>query len=570
MEETLKENLRILLKGYFLDNDLIDSKKVLISQEEWKNFYEKYKNSDPEIIGDSLKDVKIEDVKPYFEKYNIKRFWFKDTESTVAVKDNEIVAFQDGVKIILKPGDYINGGEVDGLEENPKAKYQEFVYVYFPQKINKASDNFYIFTQGNYLLRNYYQPIIRYYFSLKPIQEKVSVFVEEIKNYLNDRKIPFQLKTPYKLNNFNRSDTLVLYVAQNHYFYLQEFIKTLKESGKEILRKDRLPLFVRELYTGIGFAEDPYFSADSFGEQRCKLTIEAIQSLSDRGCEVSINTVINYFIENGYNEIEFYRNPYTKFDYKFENLNEIVSEANQLKKSSIGKLLYLKYNGIALDYALDLIERAIWLDEATITWFSYDKEEQYRILKEEELYEIYWFLDKIIKINSNRKFFPTNIINLIENKINALKSDEKYNDTIDHLKYQTSSLYDYLIKNNSLDLTKYYQNKLQNLKNWSNITTLQKVERRRLDYIQRVGAWMGITKVPTIKNGDIYKIAKEHFKENDMFMLAERLYRDAKIDYPIQNEFGNYEYCPTSQGKLQVAMIMMFVYCPSLYDEFEK
>ena len=318
---------------------------------------------------------------------------------------------------------------------------------------------------------------------------------------------------------------------------------------------------------GIGFAEDPFFTEDSFGEQRCKLTIEAIKSLSDKGCVTSINTVVNYFWEKGYDVDDFYRNPNTKFEYKFDDFNIDVEEDNPLKKSSLGKPLYLKYNEIALNYALDLLERAIWTDEKTITWFSYDKGNFYKLLNEKELYEIFWFLNKLIKVKANRKFFPTNVINIIENKVEALENDDSYIETIENFKFQTSSLYDNMIKNNSFDMDKYYQNTLQTMKNWSNVdTTLQKMEGKGLDYIQRVGAWMGITKVPTIKNGEIYKITREHFKENDMFMLAERLYRNAKIDYPIQNEFGNYEYCPTSQGKLQVAMIMLFVYCPSLYD----
>lgn len=561
----LNKELEILLKNH-LKNGFIDSEKILKDPKEWISLYENYENPASEKPYDDLKGIKVEDVNPYFLKYNIKRFWFKDDESQIVVENDEIVAFQDGVRIILKAGSFIDGGEVDYVEDISKEKYKEFVYLYLPKKIQKPSENFYLHTHGDYLLRNYYQPIIRFYFSLEPKSiEEVNNLIKEIRDYFNSRKIPFQLKTPYTLDNFNRCDTLVLYVAQSHYFYVWEFIKGLKKYGgqgnKKILR-NQLPLFVKELYKGVGLAEDTFFTEDSFGQQRCKLIIEAITTLSKDENKVSIQNIIEYLEKQGYNVDEFYRNPYTGFEYKF---NEPVVEPLPFKLEwRYKKYLYGKFNDVARDYALELMERAIWLDDTDFTWLSYEEKGSYKPLNEKEKQEIFWFFDRLIKIKENRDFFPENVLRIIEQKVNGFETDPNFLKKVNVWKSSTKTLYN---KYKKIILLRTHDFSIEAVKShWKKLveTPLSKKEKMLID-----GAISFIKSfdIADISDDEIYNIGRQDFERNDMLEIAKRINKKyLNINYPIRNDFGNYEYCPTSKGKLQVAMIMLYIYCPSLYD----
>lgn len=579
----LNDELQILLENY-IENEFVDTEKILKDPEEWKILYEKYINPISEKPYDSLKNIMIEEVNPYFLRYNIKRFWFKDTESKIAVKDDEIVAFQDGVKVILKPGDYINGGEVDYVEDITKEKYKEFVYLYLPQKIQKPSDNFYLHTHGDYLLRNYYQPIIRFYFSLDPTKLKeIRYFIQLIRNYFNDRKIPFQLKTPYTLDNFNRTDTLVLYIAQNHYFYTREFIKKLRDIGnREKILRNKLPLFVKvlsegtiigegeECVNGIGFAEDPFFTEDSFGQQRCKLIIEAINNLSKTENTVSTQSIIDYLnTKEGYNIDEFYRNPHTNFDYSFEyfdnNSNIPLSSTWDLKYLTIFKYRFLE---VARDYALELMERAVWLSENDFTWISYSVEENnkgnYQLLNEQEKSEIVWALDRVLKVKSNREYFPDNVIKIIEDKVSLLEKDLDFKTKMKGWSSKIVQKYS-SIQEKILDVP--FDEKINKLVQWKRLPFIEKEK----NIYEGVISFLQSFDDNDIEPATFHALNRDDFQNNDMFSIASKIRKKyININYPIPNKFGNYEYSPTSDGKLKILMIMLYVAYPNLFDKFKQ
>jgi hypothetical protein len=577
----LNNELQGLLNHYIKDG-FVDTEKILKDPEEWKILYENYKNPNSEKPYDNLKDIKIEEVNPYFLRYNIKRFWFKDAASKITVGDNEIVAFQDGVKVILKPGDYINGGEVGYVEDITKEKYKEFVYLYLPQKIQKPSDNFYLHTHGDYLLRNYYQPIIRFYFSLDPAKLKeIRSFIQLIRNYFNDRKIPFQLKTPYTLDNFNRADTLVLYIAQNHYFYTREFIKKLRDIGnRDGVLRNKLPLFVKvlskktileeEYVNGIGFAEDPFFTEDSFGQQRCKLIIDTIKEISKSDSTVSIQSIIDYLNTNeGYSIDEFYRNPYTNFDYCFEyfdsNSNIQLSSTWHLQYLTIFKYRFLE---VARDYALELMERAVWLNEDDFTWISYSVEENkkgiYQMLDEQEKREIIWALDRVLKVKGNREYFPDNVIKIIENKLNLFENDPDFKTKMKGWSSKIVKKYSAL-QEKMLNLP--FSEKINKLMKWKDLSLIEKEKNIYEGVISFLQSFDDNDIDPAI----FHALNTGDFQNNDMVSIASKIRKKyTNINYPIPNKFGNYEYSPTSDGKLKILMIMLYVAYPNLFDEYDS
>lgn len=576
--DLLIQDFKIILKDFFLeegDDNLINFQRITNTNRRGKileRLYSLYNNKNEEDIHRD--SAKIEEITPHIQEYNTKKFWFKDESEVIKVKNGEIIAFKDGIKVILPNGTYLDGGEVDSselviTEDNP---FENFVYVYYPKKINKDKNNFYLKIFGNNLLQNTNQPIIRYYFSLNPEKGvgRIRQFIEHIESYLNERNIPFQLKIPYTLDNFNRNDNCILYIAQNHYFYVKDFIQKelwKKNYGKpDSILRNELPLFVKELYPGVGFAEDPFSSDDSFGMDRCKQIIEAIDLLSQQNKDISIETLVKYLVKNGYKE-GFYRNPYTNFNYRFEDNNNI--EGDNIVLMSIGKPYHFPYNLVALNYGLELMEKAVWLDNDTFTWFSYDEEGEqkyYKILNEGEILEIFSFLDKLLKIRYNRRRFPKNVIKIIEDKIEKSKENDfvTYKKSLQKLIVES--------KNKYLNVWSHLdQIELSGISQYVNNTN--KIVSNILKDKEKEYEIIGENINKFLDSWDSRNITPKHIHDLNILILTHAkafkeatkiYYKYAKPNYPIANEFNNYEYW--IKGKLQVGTIMLYVYCKTLFD----
>jgi HopA1 effector protein family len=648
MESILKTGLKEILDGNFKDNGFLDCDKLLVGSEKLTEFYKSYirvenewefndetfqslllNAPDREAFKDYKVDWSIDDVKPFFEEFNVKRFWFKNTNnelnpySKIPIKSNEVIAFQDGINTIFYTGEFLEGGQMfkevkeqdttaeqgdffdDFLKPQPtnqsenkdKSYFNDFIYAYFPKKLflSPYSRNFYILTQGKNSLRNREQPIIRIYFNLKPsrvnyvnikeylayiegFKSKVNGFVKEIENHLDSRNIPFQTKLPSSLENFNRSDTLVLYLSQNHYFYLYEFINSLVHSDeyKNIFGK-KLPLFVKQLYSaikGVGMSEDSLNpQGDSFGSSRCKLiytTIEKLAIEDNKKDSLSIEEIIEELKTQGYNEDEFFRNPFTNYSYKIQLLEPVHGLNVELNPLNTRYYLYV-YGRVALNYALELVEKAIWLNSEEITWITYykaenieDKDGYYRLVDKNEGELIYWYLYQIFKFGWMRKYFPKHLIEIIRNKVS--ETDIPLN--LDTIKLKFSEA-----KTNYIDI-------------WDDAQALINQNNGLLGFFSHLGQsvvtgarsiadegeeyWETIFSVPEQSViSKIYELQKGTFGENKEIIKNARkiYYQYIKPLYPIPNKYGNYEFCPTEKGKLQIAMVMLFIYNPNLFDD---
>ncbi len=556
-------------------------------------------------------DWNIENIKPFFEEFNVRRFWFvnKNKQSNpyreISVQENELVAFQDGINTIFYTGEYLEGGQmysdikeeekpevdtdffdesqnqINGFAEK-KGNSNDFVYAYFPKRLftSPGSKNFYILTQGKNLLRNREQAVIRIYFNLKPdsvnyqgsiadylkcledFKSQVNHFIKSLKNYLNNRNIPFQTKLPTSLANFDRSDNFVLYVSQNHYYYIYQFIKIHIEKYKNILNKGGLPLFIKQFdanISGVGIAEDPiYPKADSFGSNRCKLIYNTIQSLSEKAVPFSVYDIIKDLSEQGYKD-EFYRNPFTEYNYTFNQLNEV--KLSDLYPTDTKFYLY-EYGRVALNYALDLVERAIWLSPTKITWLTYyksndGKEEEYRLVNSDELVLIFWYLNQILKFPWMRKYFPENVTNIIFNENKQIDMDNNVWKRIDNLF--------------SKDLKEEYEEIKKSVEKieLSSKVFLKTIEIYAKNVEEYLDTVLDVSQEDVIEK--VYNMKKEEFGQNsDSIKNARKIYyKYIKPLYPIKNYYKNYEYVPTDRGKLQIAMVILATYCPSIFKKPE-
>lgn len=136
--------------------------------------------------------------------------------------------------------------------------FQENYYFCFGEEIGDEFDDF---------------SKVRFYFNVSP--EVAPALLEFITTELNRFQIPFRFKCPKDPNNYDRRDTAVLYVASRWFQITSQILSEFSDAPRSNFDLG-VPLFCRELWPGVGFAEDPEGS-ESFGETRCNLVAKGIQ-----------------------------------------------------------------------------------------------------------------------------------------------------------------------------------------------------------------------------------------------------------------------------------------------------
>ena len=112
----------------------------------------------------------------------------------------------------------------------------------------------------------------RIYWNVTP--EGAPVLIKEITTALNEYKIPFQFKCLNHPELYVRTDSAVLYLDKKHVQIVSILLKSIIENLKPYL-VDRIPLFTKKLFKGVGYAEDPG-KGQSFGMSRSIAIAEAI------------------------------------------------------------------------------------------------------------------------------------------------------------------------------------------------------------------------------------------------------------------------------------------------------
>lgn len=565
-------------------------------------------------------DWNIRSIKPFREEFTVEKFWFKNTgKEETPYKDLEagegsVIAFKDGINTIFYKGEYLEGGEIyanqvktvvtdtakqpsvmdnstndenNKKEESTSANYSKFIYAYFPTKLYLSPNNkaYFILTQGKNMLRIREQAVVRFYFNLKPkkknvdtksfeayeksvesFKKRVNEFVNSFENYLNKRRIPFQFKLPISLENFQRADTFVLYVAQKHYYYLYEFIQEHSNKYEDILG-EVTPLFTKPFANtnGVSIADDPDVAGDSFGINRCALVYDIIKKLAqidDVKDTMTVASVITELHNRGYDlDNEFYRNPYTKYKYDFVPDNAEIKIPNNFFFD--GRWYLYLYGRVALNYALDLVISAVWLEPDKLTWLTYyesddKKEKYYRLVDKEESALIFWYLRQIIGFSWMRDYFPSNVINIIFNESEITHTDAN------NLWKSIKQLFSKDLKED-YDLIQKNRKKFEwSLEAFSGIVEV---------YAKNIEAYSNAVRGDSQEDEieKIYTMEKDEFSANgDLSKIARKIYyKYLKPLYPIKNYYKNYEYVPTDRGKLQIAMMILSIYDPSIFKKLE-
>lgn len=156
----------------------------------------------------------------------------------------------------------------------------------------------------------------RLYFHATP--EGSLWLVDWLTQTLNTYKVPFQFKCLNHPDLYGRSDSAVLYVQKPHVNLVLDLLTDVFSELSLWLRPG-VPLFARQIATGVGFAESPPNASESFGTSRCGLIAQGIAGAIQRqqATESFRAAVLGVFQQIGLSLEEPYRNPHSAYSYTF-------------------------------------------------------------------------------------------------------------------------------------------------------------------------------------------------------------------------------------------------------------
>ena len=229
----------------------------------------------------------------------------------------EAVVERGAARYIVQPGDFVLNNGLPG--EVIKTFNQD------PRTDQAESDH------TNWLYSDSMQPgfnfedqYIRFYFNSFPDQATsiARLLIDQLDSY----GVQFQIKHLSADHEPDRCDRIVLFVPQKQFVVVASAVIHVYDICKPHLR-DRLPLFVKPLFAGIGFAEEP-FGRESFGESRCSwISLALLQWVSHLPAGSSGRPNANDITETiltlqGIGHLDhIYLNPGSYYPYNFEIFN---------------------------------------------------------------------------------------------------------------------------------------------------------------------------------------------------------------------------------------------------------
>ncbi|MBW4641949.1 MAG: hypothetical protein KME23_02835 [Goleter apudmare HA4340-LM2] len=118
--------------------------------------------------------------------------------------------------------------------------------------------------------------IVRIYFNVTP--EGAIGVMSSLTKQLNEKAIPFSFKVLYNPKDYNRYDSGVLYFDQRDYDEVGKILPIIHQENQAHFQSD-IPLFTKQLASGLGLAEEPnqkFVSQESFGMNRCQIVANGL------------------------------------------------------------------------------------------------------------------------------------------------------------------------------------------------------------------------------------------------------------------------------------------------------
>lgn len=160
---------------------------------------------------------------------------------------------------------------------------------------------------------------LRFYWNLRVTG--AAIFLREIGEPLERRRIPFQAKVPVDPNAYTRTDCGVLYLNDEDVEAVRDIVAASYRALTPHLR-DAVPMFSREIAPGLAFAESPP-TRESFGMHRCGLMAEGLLWAEQRGArtpEARLAVMRERLTTYGLDLNRLERNPSSHYPYRLETL----------------------------------------------------------------------------------------------------------------------------------------------------------------------------------------------------------------------------------------------------------
>jgi len=230
--------------------------------------------------------------------------------SVVSVDRDMVTVERDGLRVWIRREDTYAATEDTVSPGQLRA-------VRFPKELLKLSPGFYMALGNEGLPIEPDRLVVRFYWNLRA--EDAPTLIKHATQLLNENQIPFRLKVANDPAYYDRCDAAVLYVHRTDYEQVVPMVRRILVDLGGNLQK-ATPVFTKVLAPGLGLAEEPAESGDSFGMDRCRIFAEAIVRIHERGVTRATDRmaiVDEVFAEAGINPSTPYLNPGSPDRYLF-------------------------------------------------------------------------------------------------------------------------------------------------------------------------------------------------------------------------------------------------------------
>ena len=471
------ENILTILKkkydiSYFTNN--LKLGKVLA---DWL-YYDKYQNRIPLINPQKKFSFTFNDKK--FSKYEKQSFWRSsnwEKMNSEIVRDK--VYLKKGYDARLVPiGSFVEDDYFYN-RKNP-LNIKKILSIYHPAYEVKGK---YVYVRGQEFLEVGSVGLIRFYFNLNfdhPEFEKIlHELIRQFQTRFDIRYLPFYLKffVSNDENQFERADNFIVYAEKRHFKIIINIILEIYKSIEDLSKtysfksvvnqyasifRETLPLFVKKIESGLGFAEEPNFGINTSEEEITFFNLDL--SFGEKTCEIIANSFLNSQTQdevnsklrekgiqkNEQNEWLFFLNPNSEKEYicdssiRIANVNKdtflkinIIDEANWFDYNPFNNKKYLF---VAIQIFFKILKEAIWINNEQCTFLGYSRDEdggKYMIIPTRDFNEglmgIYDFLEKVSTIYADNTATKTlngirSFFNEDKSKLDFVKKRTRFND----------------------------------------------------------------------------------------------------------------------------------------------
>jgi len=214
-------------------------------------------------------------------------------------------------KNIFSAGQYLLSSDTTSLTIDSEVHRAVYAYSYKPK-------DYFFYFHGQHLDDFTNNFLVRFYFNVSAddAPKLLSLLIKTLNTY----QLPFEMKCPANPLDFDRLDSIVLYLNRKNTPYFLNILEILYARLYEYLQSG-VPLFTHEIYPGVGFAENPPKNSTSFGMSRCDLLAQGIYNCVEKNTAKKnwVREITTNLTAQGFDTDAFYLNPQSNYPYDIYN-----------------------------------------------------------------------------------------------------------------------------------------------------------------------------------------------------------------------------------------------------------